>query len=53
MVDEVGLKIHPVLLGSGVPLFHGMKRQIDLKLAEARPLQNGCVYASYRVKRAL
>jgi len=51
LVDEVGLNIHPVLLGSGIPLFHGMSRQIDLELIESKVLQTGCVYVLYRVKR--
>ena len=49
VIDEIGLNIHPVLLGSGVPLFHGMDRQLDLELVEARPLAHGCVLATYRV----
>ena len=50
VIDEVGFNIHPVLLGSGIPLFHEMKRQIDLELIESRQLKNGCVYVRYRVK---
>jgi dihydrofolate reductase len=50
LIDEVGFNIHPVLLGSGVPLFHEMKRQIDLELVECKPFKNGCVLVSYRVK---
>jgi dihydrofolate reductase len=50
VVDEIGFNIHPVLLGSGVPLFHKMKRQIDLQLIECRPFKNGCVYVLYKVK---
>jgi dihydrofolate reductase len=50
LIDEVGLNIHPVLLGSGIPLFHPMSRQIDLELCECRAFQNGCVYVTYRVK---
>jgi hypothetical protein len=49
-IDEIGFNIHPVLLGTGIPLFHPMSRQIDLELRECRPLKNGCVYLSYRVK---
>jgi dihydrofolate reductase len=49
--DEVGLNIHPVLLGAGIPLFHGMSRQIDLELLDCRVLETGCVYVLYRVKR--
>jgi dihydrofolate reductase len=51
VIDEIGFNIHPVLLGSGVPLFHQMSRQIDLELIECRPFKNGCVYVLYRVGR--
>ncbi len=50
LIDEVGFNIHPVLLGSGIPLFHPMGRQIDLELRECRAFKNGCVYVTYRVK---
>ena len=51
LIDEIGVNIHPVLLGSGIPLFHKLRRQIDLELLETRILQNGCVYLLYGVKR--
>ena len=51
LIDEIGFSIHPVLLGSGIPLFLEMKRQVNLELLECKPFRNGCVYVSYRVKR--
>ena len=51
LIDEVGLNIQPVLLGSGIPLFHALPRQIDLELIECREISGGCVYVMYRVKR--
>lgn len=51
LIDEIGFNIHPVLLGSGVPLFYEMNRQINLELVECKPFKNGCVYVSYRVKK--
>lgn len=51
LIDEIGFNIHPVLLGSGVPLFFPMKRQIDLELLDCRRFQNGCVYVMYRVRK--
>ena len=50
LIDEVGFNIHPVLLGSGVPLFYPMKRQIDLELLDCKRFKNGCVCVTYRVK---
>ena len=50
VIDEIGLNIHPILLGSGAPLFYPMKKQIDLELIDCRPFKNGCVYVKYRVK---
>jgi dihydrofolate reductase len=50
LIDEIGFNIHPVLLGSGIPLFHEMKRQIDLELLDCKRFKNGCVYVLYRVK---
>ncbi|MDQ3818612.1 MAG: dihydrofolate reductase family protein [Acidobacteriota bacterium] len=52
LVDEIGLNIHPVLLGRGIPLFLEMNHQIDLELIESRPFKNGCVFVSYRVKNS-
>jgi dihydrofolate reductase len=51
LVDEVGLNVHPVLLGSGIPLFHRMSRQINLELLECRTLKGGCVFVQYQVKK--
>ncbi|MGH7638619.1 MAG: dihydrofolate reductase family protein [Gemmatimonadaceae bacterium] len=48
VIDEVGLNVHPVLLGTGVPLFRDAGR-IKLKLTECRQIAGGCVYMMYRV----
>lgn len=50
LIDEVGLNVHPVLLGSGIPLFLPMGRQVDLELLECKTFKNGCVLVMYRVK---
>jgi dihydrofolate reductase len=50
LIDEIGFNIHPVLLGSGIPLFHEMTFQINLDLLDCKRLKNGCVIVSYRVK---
>jgi dihydrofolate reductase len=50
LVDEIGLAIQPVLLGSGIPLFPDLGLQVDLQLLECKTYQNGIVSVSYRVK---
>lgn len=50
LIDEIAFCVHPLLLGSGIPVFHEMSRQIDLKLISCQELTNGCVMLSYRVK---
>ena len=51
LIDEVGLNIHPVLLGSGIPLFYEMPHQINLELVKCQELSNGCVVVTYRTKK--
>lgn len=51
LIDEVGLNVQPVLLGSGIPLFQPMRRQLGLELIENRSIDGGCAYLRYRVKR--
>ena len=50
LIDRLHVNIHPLLLGSGVSLFHPMTRRIDLELEDCQAFKNGCIYASYRVK---
>jgi len=49
VIDELGFNMHPVLLGSGTPLFTDSGRRIPLELKECRVLDGGCLYATYRV----
>ena len=51
LIDEVGLNIHPVLLGSGIPVFNEISRQLDLELVKLQQLSNGCVVVTYQRKR--
>ena len=50
LIDEIVLCVHPVLLGSGIPLFYEMRRQIDLELLDCLTLKGGYLAISYRVK---
>ena len=50
LVDEIGMAIQPILLGSGVPLFPDLGIQVDLQLLEFKTYKNGIVGLNYRVK---
>ncbi|HEY3580479.1 MAG TPA: dihydrofolate reductase family protein [Pyrinomonadaceae bacterium] len=50
LIDELGVNIHPVLLGSGIPLFGELDRRIELELRDCKQTKNGCVVLTYDVK---
>ena len=52
VIDEVGMNVHPVLLGSGTPFFRDPGRRVPLELAESRVIDGGCVLSVYRVLAA-
>ena len=52
LVDKVGLNIHPILLGAGIPVFRDPGGRVRLELAECRPLDGGCIMANYNVLNA-
>ena len=51
LVDEVGLNIHPILLGSGLPVFRDPGHRVAFTLTECRQLDGGCVLVKYALAR--
>lgn len=47
LVDEIGLNIHPILLGAGVPVFRDPGHRVPLRLVESRAIDGGCILAKY------
>lgn len=49
LIDEYRVRVHPVLLGGGTPLFGRRERQVDLELVETRTFRSKVVLLRYRV----
>jgi len=48
LIDEYQLLVHPVLLGSGKPLFQDIKHQVKLKLVNTKTHPSGVVVLTYQ-----
>ena len=51
LVDEYGLRVHPVLVGGGTPFFPRAERRADLELVDSRTSSSGVAHLRYRVSR--
>ncbi|MGH8890781.1 MAG: dihydrofolate reductase family protein, partial [Acidothermaceae bacterium] len=51
LIDEYRARVHPVLVGGGIPYFPRSERRVDLELVETRTFSSSVVYLRYRVAR--
>ena len=51
LVDEIGIAICPILLGSGKPFCAGIEKRVELTLTDSRAYASGLVALTYGVKR--
>ncbi|MBE8712127.1 dihydrofolate reductase family protein [Sphingobacterium hungaricum] len=47
LVDEYRISVHPIVLGSGKPLFEDLDKRIELKLIKTKPFKSGVVQLIY------
>ena len=49
LVDELTLKLNPILLGAGIPLVARLEKPHGFQLTASKPYENGVVLLTYRV----
>lgn len=49
-IDEMILKVHPILLGRGIPLFSGVIQETLLELTNSKIYNNGFMLLYYQMK---
>ena len=47
LVDEIGLAVHPIILGSGKALFRNIRERVNLTLIDTKTYSTGLVYLTY------
>lgn len=51
LIDELWLSVHPILLGSGKPLFRAQNGRQQLTLLESKTYETGLVSLRYRINK--
>ncbi|HET9382603.1 MAG TPA: dihydrofolate reductase family protein [Streptomyces sp.] len=51
LIDEYRPRVHPVLVGGGIPFFPRSERRVDLELVDSGVFASRVVHLRYRVRR--
>ena len=49
LVDEIILSIHPIILGTGIPLLRNIQKEVNLKLENSLYFESGLTQLCYKV----
>lgn len=48
LIDEIELRVHPVFIGSGIPIFNMAEKKVPVQFVEQSRYSNGVVKTIYR-----
>lgn len=51
LIDEYRIRLHPVVLGAGLPLFKDIKSTLNLKLVDTKIFRSGVVILHYQPEK--
>ena len=51
LVDEISMAVHPIILGSGKPLFNNLKNRTSLTLTDTKTYSSGLVGLTYLINK--
>ena len=49
LIDELKIKLNPVIFGEGIPLFGASKKKVDLQFQDSKVYQSGVLLITYKV----
>jgi dihydrofolate reductase len=49
LIDQLVLKVNPVMIGAGIPLFGGVKPRVRLELVDTKEYANGVIKPTYNI----
>ena len=50
LIDEIVVKLNPLVMGDGLPVFGGVESPVDLELFDTKRYESGVVLLSYRAQ---
>ena len=50
LIDQLNIKLNPVVLGEGIGLFAESQKKVRLRLFETKSFDNGVLFLSYSIK---
>jgi dihydrofolate reductase len=53
LLDELLIKLNPIMFGSGIPLFGGSKKEADLALLSSKTYKTGVLLLHYKINYQL